>query len=111
MSARQPNRSDTGGWLIDRSRVEIFTFDGREIPFHPGDTVASALLAAGETLVGRSFKLHRPRGIFGLGAEEPNALLTLGAGPTLTPNAQGDDDPSQAGHAGVLAKPLAVAQA
>ena len=97
MSARQPNRSDTGGWLIDRSCVEIFTFDGREIPFHPGDTVASALLAAGETLVGRSFKLHRPRGIFGLGAEEPNALLTLGAGPTLTPNARATMIPAKPG--------------
>ena len=97
MSARQPNRSDTGGWLIDRSRVEIFTFDGREIPFYPGDTVASALLAAGETLVGRSFKLHRPRGIFGLGAEEPNALLTLGAGATLTPNARATMIPAKPG--------------
>ncbi len=97
MSARQPNRSDTGGWLIDRSRVEIFTFDGREILFHPGDTVASALLAAGETLVGRSFKLHRPRGIFGLGAEEPNALLTLGAGATLTPNARATMIPAKPG--------------
>lgn len=97
MSARQPNRTEAGGWLIDRSRVEIFTFDGREIPFHPGDTVASALLASGETLVGRSFKLHRPRGIFGLGAEEPNALLTLGAGATLTPNARATMIPAKPG--------------
>lgn len=81
-----PNRAADGGWLIDRDRQETFTFDSREIPFHPGDTVASALLAADVKLVGRSFKLHRPRGIYGLGAEEPNALGIVGAGDRSTPN-------------------------
>ena len=53
-------------------------FDGRRLTGFRGDTLASALLANGVTLVGRSFKYHRPRGIFSAGLEEPNALVTLG---------------------------------
>lgn len=88
MTSRQPLRAETGGWLIDRERAGRFRFDGRDVPFHPGDTVASALLASGRRLVGRSFKLHRPRGVYALGAGEPNALVTLGEGAGLTPNAR-----------------------
>lgn len=65
------------GGRIDRSRVLSFTFDGRQYTGVQGDTLASALLANGVHLVGRSFKYHRPRGIFSAGAEEPNALVAI----------------------------------
>jgi len=64
-----------GGGRIDRTRVLNFTFDGRAYTGFHGDTLASALLANGVHLVGRSFKYHRPRGILSAGAEEPNALV------------------------------------
>ena len=53
---------------------------------HPGDTLASAMLANGQRLIGRSFKYHRPRGIFSAGPEEPNALVTLRDGSVAEPN-------------------------
>ena len=81
----QPFRSAAGG-RIDRTRLLSFTFDGRAYSGHPGDTLASALLANGVRLVGRSFKLHRPRGIFSAGAEEPNALAELRTGARREPN-------------------------
>ena len=62
---------------IDRDRPLRFTFDGRALTGFAGDTLASALLANGVHLVGRSFKYHRPRGILGLGADEPNALVRI----------------------------------
>ena len=71
----QPNR--IAGGLIDRSTEIAFTFNGKTMRGHPGDTLASALLANGQRLVGRSFKYHRPRGIFTAGSEEPNALVEL----------------------------------
>ncbi|HXV25592.1 MAG TPA: sarcosine oxidase subunit alpha family protein [Alphaproteobacteria bacterium] len=74
------------GGRIDRSRRFNFTFNGRALKGHPGDTLASALLANGVRIVGRSFKYHRPRGVFGLGAEEPNALVQLGRGARTEPN-------------------------
>jgi sarcosine oxidase, subunit alpha len=79
-------RLSTHGRLIDRSRRLDFTFNGKRFTGHPGDTLASALLANGQMMVGRSFKYHRPRGILASGVEEPNALLNLGQGPTLEPN-------------------------
>ena len=63
-----------------------FTFDGREISGFMGDSAASALLASQVTLLGRSVKYHRPRGLLTAGPEEPNALLTVGAAPLLIPN-------------------------
>ncbi|MCC7275865.1 MAG: sarcosine oxidase subunit alpha family protein [Alphaproteobacteria bacterium] len=75
-----------GGGHIDRSRTVRFRFDGKEHSGHPGDTLASALLAAGVRLVGRSFKYHRPRGIYSAGPEEPNALVEIGTGARRTPN-------------------------
>jgi sarcosine oxidase subunit alpha len=81
----QPCRLPRGG-RIDRSRTLAFGFDGRALEGHAGDTLASALLANGIHLVGRSFKYHRPRGILSAGAEEPNALVTLGSGSRATPN-------------------------
>ena len=82
---RQPNRMATEG-RIDRSRALRFTFDGRSLAGHPGDTIASALLANDVHIVGRSFKYHRPRGVLSAGVEEPNALVTLGEGGRLEPS-------------------------
>lgn len=75
-----------GGRLIDRSAPLEFTFNGRRMRGYAGDTLASALLGVGQTLMGRSFKYHRPRGVVASGAEEPNALMTIGDGGTLEPN-------------------------
>ena len=80
------HRLGTGGRLIDRARPIEFTFNGRTLRGFHGDTLASALLGAGQTLVGRSFKYHRPRGIVASGAEEPNALVGLGEGQRFEPN-------------------------
>ena len=74
------------GSRIDRGRAVAFTFNGRPYQGFHGDTLASALLANGVQLVGRSFKLHRPRGIFSCGVEEPTALVDLGEGARRTPN-------------------------
>jgi sarcosine oxidase subunit alpha len=76
----------TEGGLIDRASARAFTFDGRALNGHTGDTLASALLANGVTLVGRSFKYHRPRGILTAGFEEPNALVELRNGARREPN-------------------------
>ena len=74
------------GGLIDRDALIEFTFDGRARFGYRGDTLASALLAHGVRLVGRSFKYHRPRGVMAAGADEPNALVTLGEGARAEPN-------------------------
>jgi sarcosine oxidase subunit alpha len=66
-----------GGGRIDRAQRLRFEFDGRPYEGVAGDTLASALLANGVHLTGRSFKYHRPRGIFAAGSEEPNALVTV----------------------------------
>ncbi len=81
----QKFRTRSGGH-IDRSRTLQFRFDGRAYQGYPGDTLASALLANGVRLFGRSFKLHRPRGVFAAGAEEPNALAELRRGARREPN-------------------------
>ncbi|ATE64220.1 sarcosine oxidase subunit alpha family protein [Rhizorhabdus dicambivorans] len=79
--------SDKG--RIDRGRPVSFSFDGRRMTAYAGDTLASALLANGVHLVGRSFKYHRPRGVLGAGVEEPNALVTIDRGPgRVQPNVQ-----------------------
>ena len=74
------------GGRIDRTRPLSFTFDGRRLAGLAGDTMASALLANGVRLVGRSFKYHRPRGIVAAGVEEPSALVTLRAQGRREPN-------------------------
>ncbi|SEK68128.1 sarcosine oxidase subunit alpha [Roseovarius nanhaiticus] len=74
------------GGLIDRSKPLNFTFNGKSMQGHAGDTLASALLANGQVLVGRSFKYHRPRGILTAGSEEPNALVHLRSGAAQEPN-------------------------
>ncbi len=68
------------GGRIDRDRLIDFTYDGRKLQGYQGDTLASALIANGRHLVGRSFKYHRPRGFLAAGAEEPNALMQIGTG-------------------------------
>ncbi len=80
-SYRLPKRG-----LVDRNVPLSFTFDGRPMQGLEGDTLASALLANGRMLVGRSFKYHRPRGILTAGAAEPNALVTVGRGGRAEPN-------------------------
>lgn len=80
----QVNRLPCG--QIDRSKTLTFNFDGRAMKGHPGDTLASALLANGVRLMGRSFKYHRPRGVLTAGSDEPNALVTLRAGARQEPN-------------------------
>ncbi|MCJ8150648.1 sarcosine oxidase subunit alpha family protein [Shinella sedimenti] len=74
------------GGLIDRSHTLAFSFDGKNLAGHAGDTLASALLANDRLLVGRSFKYHRPRGIVTAGPSEPNALVTVGSGVRRDPN-------------------------
>jgi sarcosine oxidase subunit alpha len=74
------------GGRINRDRPVRFRFDGVTYDGYEGDTLASALLANGVRLVGRSFKYHRPRGILSAGAEEPNALVQLREGPRTEPN-------------------------
>src|SRR5204863_7804026 len=74
------------GGEIDRSRPVAFTYDGARYEGYEGDALASALLANGVHLVARSFKYHRPRGIYSAGAEEPNALVQLGSGARSDPN-------------------------
>ena len=81
----QTNRLPTGG-RIDRRQPLKFTFNGKSYDAYHGDTLASALLANGINLVGRSFKYHRPRGIISSGAEEPNAIIQIGRGATSEPN-------------------------
>ena len=82
---RQTHRAQRGG-RVDRSTPLGFTFDGVRHTGYQGDTLASALLANGVRLVGRSFKYHRRRGIFGSGAEEPNALVRVGEEARAEPN-------------------------
>jgi sarcosine oxidase subunit alpha len=70
------HRTQTGG-RIERTRKIRFSFDGNTYEGMQGDTLASALLANGVHLTGRSFKYHRPRGILSAGSEEPNALVAV----------------------------------
>ncbi|MBL8908134.1 MAG: (2Fe-2S)-binding protein, partial [Rhizobiales bacterium] len=86
MSA-SPYRLPAGaGRLIDRNRTVRFTFDGKPMTGYAGDTLASAVMAQGQRLFGRSFKYHRPRGVVGLGSEEMNALVGVGEGSRHEPN-------------------------
>lgn len=89
MSCRLPS----GGRLIDRTRTVSFSWNGKALKGFSGDTLASALLANDQMLVGRSFKYHRPRGIVASGVEEPNALVGLGEGSGFVPNARATTTP------------------
>ena len=95
-----PQRIDSSaayGSEIDRSQRIDFSFDGKPMSGFAGDTVASALLANGVRLVGRSFKYHRPRGIFTAGGEEPNAIVDLRHAQRHDPNARATIEPLQHG--------------
>ncbi len=85
-SARHPTEG-----RVDRSQRLHFTFDGAPYWGHPGDTLASALLANGVGMLGRSFKYHRPRGILAAGVEEPSALVGVGHGGRFEPNTRATD--------------------
>lgn len=79
-------RLSNAGRLINRDKPVSFTFNGKTMHGFEGDTLASALIANDQMLVGRSFKYHRPRGIVASGAEEPNGLVNLGKGGHFEPN-------------------------
>ncbi|MEX0370120.1 MAG: sarcosine oxidase subunit alpha family protein [Tateyamaria sp.] len=79
-------RLATGGRLLNRDKAVSFSFNGKRLRGFAGDTLASALLANDQMLVGRSFKYHRPRGIVASGVEEPNALVNLGVEGRFEPN-------------------------
>ena len=81
-------RIATGG-LIDRSKPLDFTFDGKAYSGFAGDTLASALLGAGVRVVGRSFKYHRPRGVWGGWSDDPNAIFDVKLNGVTKPNVQG----------------------
>jgi methylglutamate dehydrogenase subunit C len=74
------------GGMVDRGKLLHFSFDGKTYSGYAGDTLASALVANGVTLLGRSFKYHRPRGLFAAGSDEPNALVELRRGALREPN-------------------------
>ncbi|MEQ9463297.1 MAG: 2Fe-2S iron-sulfur cluster-binding protein [Haliea sp.] len=73
---------------VDTRQPLTFQFEGETYRGYVGDTLASALLANGVSIVGRSFKLHRPRGVFAAGREDANALVQLESGPRTEPNAR-----------------------
>ncbi|WP_306116689.1 MULTISPECIES: sarcosine oxidase subunit alpha family protein [unclassified Roseovarius] len=79
-------RLATGGRLLNKDRAYQFTFNGKRLSGYEGDTLASALLANDQMLIGRSFKYHRPRGVVASGAEEPNGIVGLGEGAKFEPN-------------------------
>ena len=79
-------RLSSGGRLVNKDKPVEFQFNGKRMKGYEGDTLASALLANDQMLVGRSFKYHRPRGIVASGAEEPNALVNLGQSGKFEPN-------------------------
>ena len=79
-------RLATGGRFLNRGKQVTFRFNGRYLKGYEGDTLASALRANDQMLMGRSFKYHRPRGVVASGAEEPNALVGLGKGARFEPN-------------------------
>ena len=76
----------TSGGLIDRSKPLAFTFDGRSYSGFQGDTLASALLANGVRVLGRSFKYHRPRGVWGAWFDDPNAIFDVTLNGVTIPN-------------------------
>ena len=81
----QSYRLESGG-KIDRAKPLSFTFNGKSYGWYQGDTLASALIANGVKLVGRSFKYHRPRGFLSAGSDEPNAVVQLEEGAYTDPN-------------------------
>ena len=81
----QSFRLESGG-LINRDKKISFKFNGKNYFGYEGDTLASALIANGVHLIGRSFKYHRPRGFFGAGVDEPYAIVQLYRNGETEPN-------------------------
>jgi sarcosine oxidase subunit alpha len=79
------SRTD-GGTTLDRGRPVPFNWAGRRYHGYAGDTLASALLANGVSIIGRSFKYHRPRGLIAAGLDEPNGIVQLESGAVTVPN-------------------------
>ena len=103
---RVPNRG-----RVDHGRPVRFTFDGRSYQGLAGDTLASALLANGVHLMGRSFKYHRPRGVVSAGSDEPNALMGTRRGPgRFEPNTRATIQELRDGLEADKPEPLAVAR-
>jgi sarcosine oxidase subunit alpha len=75
----QINRITASSQYIDRNQPLTFTFNGKTFHGFEGDTLASALLANGVDVVGRSFKYSRPRGIITSDSQEPNAIFQIGS--------------------------------
>ena len=94
-------RRENGGSALDRAQRLDFRFDGQAMQGFAGDTLASALLANGQRLVGRSFKYHRPRGMLTAGSEEPNALVEVLRDGVFHPNVRAT---VQELHAGLAAR-------
>jgi sarcosine oxidase, subunit alpha len=90
-------RHGTEGAQINRAKPLSFTFDGMNLTGFEGDTLASALLASGVQILGRSFKYHRPRGLWGMGAEEPNAIIDVVLGAEHWPNCRATTTPLRDG--------------
>ncbi len=86
MSGFRLTGRDGVGTRVDVAEIIRFTFDGKPYEGLKGDTLASALMANGVSIIGRSFKYHRPRGIVSAGSEEPSALVTLRSGGRREPN-------------------------
>jgi sarcosine oxidase subunit alpha len=99
----QKNRLAQGG-RIDRNKALNFSFAGQHYKGYEGDTLASALLANGVDVVGRSFKYSRARGITGHGSEEPNGVVQLGTGDTTVPNVRATQ---QELYSGLVSNPVA----
>ncbi|MEM7197014.1 MAG: 2Fe-2S iron-sulfur cluster-binding protein, partial [Pseudomonadota bacterium] len=76
----------SSGGIIERTRPVTFSFDNKQYQGFQGDTLASALLANGVFLMGRSFKYHRPRGVVCDSSAEPNALVSVGSAARSEPN-------------------------
>ena len=93
-------RLATGG-QINRTKPLAFEWDGKQLTGYEGDSLASALLASGETILGRSFKYHRPRGLMSAGVEESGAIVTIGTGARRDANVKAT---SQALYDGLVAK-------
>jgi len=89
-------RLNTGG-VINRDETLAFKFDGQSYSGHPGDSLASALIANGVKIVGRGFKYHRPRGVMSAGQEEGGAILTVGTGARREPNVKATMQPLYGG--------------
>jgi sarcosine oxidase subunit alpha len=91
------SRRIAGAGLIDPSTTLSFTFDGKPYTGHPGDTLASALLANGVQIMGRSFKYHRPRGVWGAWFDDPNAMFDVNLNGVSFPNCPATTTPLEDG--------------